>query len=164
MSRTMPTECDACDGIIDWGDFGPEDGTGEPTCTCPPAPPLQPPTYHGTNAVMHHGDELWHHGLGRGKVKAWQYGRDGTQIRAGIVATWQNHEGELLTWIPSIRHSEITPGPPPPVRVTVEIPADLAEQVAAGPKVVPKDTAAVDLWRHLERALRQAKEAGVPLT
>lgn len=36
MTRMLPTECARCGGVIDWGDFGPDD---DPTCTCPPPPP-----------------------------------------------------------------------------------------------------------------------------
>lgn len=37
MSRTMPTECDRCGGIVDWGDFGPDpdDNLAGTTCSCP---------------------------------------------------------------------------------------------------------------------------------
>ena len=35
--RTLPTECDDCGGIIDWGDFGSDesDGSVGATCNCP---------------------------------------------------------------------------------------------------------------------------------
>ncbi len=34
MGRYLPTECEDCGGFLDWGDFGAEDGSSEPTCTC----------------------------------------------------------------------------------------------------------------------------------
>lgn len=37
MSRQLPTECDHCGKVIDWGDFGPPEGYDGPTpacCTC----------------------------------------------------------------------------------------------------------------------------------
>lgn len=40
MGRTLPTECDKCDGVLDWGDFGAEDGSSPITCECPPEPSL----------------------------------------------------------------------------------------------------------------------------
>lgn len=52
---------------------------------------------------------------------------------------------------------------PEPVRITVELPPFLVEKIRSNVKHVPPD-ASVDLWRHLERALRQAKAAGEPLT
>lgn len=41
MSRTLPDYCQHCGGVIDWGDFGPDndDGSTGTTCTCPPPPP-----------------------------------------------------------------------------------------------------------------------------
>jgi len=38
MGRTMPTDCERCDGVIDWGDFGPDPGDGQVgrTCRCEP--------------------------------------------------------------------------------------------------------------------------------
>lgn len=37
MSRTMPTDCDRCGGVVDWGDFGPDpdDNLAGTTCVCP---------------------------------------------------------------------------------------------------------------------------------
>ena len=38
MGRQMPWECAVCDGVVDWGDFGPSGGIDEsedrPSCTC----------------------------------------------------------------------------------------------------------------------------------
>ena len=152
MSRTMPTECDACDGIIDWGDFGV--GDGEPTCTCPPVPTLAPPTYYRSNAVMRHGDEIWHHELGRGRVTGWRYDHRDGRLQTGIVARWEKREDELVTWLPSLRHQEIKSGPPPTTTVNgLELPTRLAELIRSGQRIVPKDTEAVDLWRLVEKAL-----------
>lgn len=37
-SRTLPLDCLACGGVVDWGVFGPDedDGTVGATCTCDP--------------------------------------------------------------------------------------------------------------------------------
>ena len=36
--RTLPTDCSRCGLVVDWGDFGAEDGSSVPNCGCPPAP------------------------------------------------------------------------------------------------------------------------------
>jgi len=33
MSRSLPTECDGCGEVVDWGDFGDDDFASE--CRCP---------------------------------------------------------------------------------------------------------------------------------
>jgi hypothetical protein len=41
-SRQLPTECDRCGGVVDWGDFGddPDNNLAGTTCTCTCEPEL----------------------------------------------------------------------------------------------------------------------------